>query len=176
MDTFARVGLLGRAGVYFLTGVFALLMLTGQGDGAVTDNKGSIQHLFHHAWGAPALFVLVIGLVCYAVFRIFQSIRDYDHRGSDFKGLILRAGYFFGGAVHLFLAYFALNMFAVVGYLFVMSAWHHNSAEARGMKGAWSFFGTQPFGIWIELVIALGLIAFAFYGVIEARYRHYTDR
>lgn len=253
IDTFARVGFLARACVYALMGFFAILLFTGQSGGAATDSKGSIRMLLSQGWGKPLVIALSAGLIAYAVFRIFQAIRDYDHRGSDYKGLALRAGYFLGGLIHIALAYYALNlifqfgsnaggggeqglarsilglpagrfllfavgagvisfgvgqiviavkekftrglslpsahkkllctvskfgliarglMFAAVGWLFARSALHGNSAEAQGVKGAWSFFSTQPFGTWVEIIIALGLIAFAVYGVIESRYRH----
>lgn len=251
IDTFATIGFLAKACVYALMGFFAILLFTGQSGGAATDSKGSIRMLLSQGWGKPFVIALSVGLLAYAIFRIFQSIRDYDHRGRDMKGLGLRVGYFFGGLLHIALAYYALNlifhvgsssfggeqglarslmnlpagrillfgvgagviafgigqiviavkekftrylnlphqnkkllcniskfgliarglMFGAVGYLFIKSALHGNSAEAQGMKGAWSFFATQPFGDWIKLMIAVGLIAFAFYGVIESRYR-----
>lgn len=252
IDTFARVGFLARACVYALMGFFAVLLFTGQGGGAATDSKGSIKMLLGQPWGKPLIIALSAGLLAYAVFRIFQAIRDYDHRGTELKSLALRAGYLLGGLLHLALAIYALDlifaigfggsagndqstartilslplgrlllfgvgagviafgvgqivialkekftrhlhlptqhkkllcniskfgliarglMFGVVGWLFVTSAWHANSAEARGIKGAWTFFGTQSFGTSLQIIIALGLIAFAIYGVIEARYR-----
>ena len=252
IDLFARVGFIARAVVYALMGLFAILLFTGQSGGAATDSKGSIRMLLSQGWGKPLVITLAAGLLAYAVFRIFQAVRDYDHRGSDLKGLGLRAGYFLGGLLHIALAYYALNlifqfgssanggeqglarsimslpagrfllfalgggvvafgigqiviavkekftsslqlptqgkkllcniskfgliarglMFGAVGWLFIKSALSENSAEARGVKGAWSFFSTQPFGNWVELIIAVGLIAFAFYGVVESRYRH----
>jgi hypothetical protein len=251
IDTFARVGYLARATVYGFMGVLAVMMFTGNG-GTATDSKGAIRTLLEQPFGRPALLVLAMGLLAYAVFRFFQSIRDYDHHGKDMKGILHRVAYFIGGAIHVFLGYYALNlifhfgkttgkgeqgiaqtilaqpfgrsllfalaaivigfgvsqiyiavkekftrglslppqnrkllcniskfglsargvMFMTVGWLFAKAALHANSAEAKGVKGAWTFLGTQPFGTTLELLIAGGLIAFAFYGVIEAMYRH----
>lgn len=255
IDTFAKVGFLARACVYALMGFFAILLFTGQSGGAATDSKGSIKMLVSQGLGKPLIIALAAGLLAYAVFRIFQAIRDYDHRGKDAKGLMLRAGYFFGGLIHIALAYYALNlifhfgsssdgggeqglarsimnlpagrvllfavgagvisfgigqiviavkekftrglhlptqhkkllcniskfglsargvMFGAVGWLFVKSALSGDSGNAGGVKGAWSFFSTQPFGTTLQVIIAFGLVAFAVYGVIESRYRQVT--
>lgn len=248
---FARVGFIARAFIYALMGIFAVLLFTGQSGGAATDSQGSIKLLLEQGWGKPLIITLAVGLLAYAVFRMLQAFLDSNDKGSDFKGLGLRAGYLLGGLLHIALAYYALSlvfefkdeggsgsqglaqtlmslpagrlllfalgagvvafgigqlviafkekfmkgldlpsrhtkllkniskfgimarglMLGAVGWLFILASWSGSSAEARGVKGAWSFFGTQPFGTWVELIIAIGLIAFAIYGVVESRYR-----
>ncbi len=62
-------------------------------------------------------------------------------------------------------------VFAIVGWLFMRAALHADSSEAKGVKGAWVFLFDQPFGRGLVFTIAVGLIAFAVYGVTEARYK-----
>ncbi len=65
-------------------------------------------------------------------------------------------------------------VFCIVGWLFLRAAFYANSSEAKGVKGAWQFIADQPFGEALVGVTALGLIAFAAYGLTEALYRRTT--
>jgi len=63
-------------------------------------------------------------------------------------------------------------VFGIIGIFLVLAALHSNASEARGLGGALATLAQQPFGPWLLGVVALGLIAYSIYSVIEARYRH----
>ncbi|WP_396019823.1 MULTISPECIES: DUF1206 domain-containing protein [Nostocaceae] len=50
-----------------------------------------------------------------------------------------------------------------------------DGTQARGLGGALTSLAQQPFVPWILGIVALGLIAYGIYSVIEARYRHITN-
>src|SRR5918995_3987130 len=62
-------------------------------------------------------------------------------------------------------------VFVIIGGFLIVAAFEFNSAEARGLQGALETLQQQPYG-WILLgIVALGLVAFGVYSLIEARYR-----
>nr|WP_313949925.1 DUF1206 domain-containing protein [Nostoc sp. FACHB-190] len=50
-----------------------------------------------------------------------------------------------------------------------------DGTQARGLGGALTSLAQQPFVPWILGIVALGLIAYGIYSVIEARYRHINN-
>lgn len=149
VDRFAKVGYAARASVYGLVGLFAALIALGQG-GVLTDNRGALSELLAQPFGTTLLIVVAIGLLGYAVWRILQAIRDYDHRGSDAKGLAIRAGFFFGGLAHALLAYSAINL------VFRLSRESNQTQE----KAVATWLLDKPFGQILVALVALGIIGF----------------
>lgn len=49
-----------------------------------------------------------IGLLCYAFWRFFQSLKDPEDIGNDTKGIGKRIGFFFSGMVYLGLGIFSI--------------------------------------------------------------------
>ncbi|MFN6564608.1 MAG: DUF1206 domain-containing protein [Nostoc sp. ChiSLP01] len=63
-------------------------------------------------------------------------------------------------------------VFGLIGIFIMLAAIKFDASQARGLGGALAALANQPFGPWILGVVALGLIAYGIYCVIEARYRH----
>lgn len=62
-------------------------------------------------------------------------------------------------------------VFSIIGSFLVLAALRQNANEARGLAGALAALAAQPFGPWLLGTVALGLIAYSIYSLIEARYR-----
>lgn len=62
-------------------------------------------------------------------------------------------------------------VFGIIGLFLVLAALHSNASEARGLGGALATLARQPFGPWILGAVALGLIAYSIYCLIQAGYR-----
>jgi hypothetical protein len=62
-------------------------------------------------------------------------------------------------------------VFAVVGCLLVLAAYHSNPNEAKGLGGALDALQRQPYGPWLLAAVAAGLFAYGVYLFIRARYR-----
>ncbi|MBD2355258.1 DUF1206 domain-containing protein [Tolypothrix sp. FACHB-123] len=65
-------------------------------------------------------------------------------------------------------------VFAIIGIFMMLAAIQLDGTQARGLGGALSALAMQPFGPWILGVVALGLIAYGMYSIIQARYRNLT--
>ena len=64
--------------------------------------------------------------------------------------------------------------FLLIGGFFIVAAWQQDPGEARGLSGALQALQQQPYG-WVLLgLLAIGLVAFGLYSVIESVYRRVT--
>lgn len=62
-------------------------------------------------------------------------------------------------------------VFAVIGIFLIVAAWQSNASQAKGFGEALAALERQPFGSWLLALVALGLIAYSVYALVEARYR-----
>ena len=62
-------------------------------------------------------------------------------------------------------------VFAVIGVFLGKAAIEYDPAEAVGIDGALLKLVEQPFGKWLLGLVAAGLVAYAVYCLVEARYR-----
>lgn len=62
-------------------------------------------------------------------------------------------------------------VFLIIGGFLMVAAIQHDSSEARGLSGVLQALQQQSFGNLLLAILALGLLAFAAYSLIEARYR-----
>lgn len=101
MKRLARLGLAARAMIYLLIGWLALL-LARQKRGSETDQRGALQELARHNGGKLLLWVILIGLVCYALWRFSEAAFGVVGEGKK-TGPRLQS--FFRGCIYLFLAF-----------------------------------------------------------------------
>lgn len=60
---------------------------------------------------------------------------------------------------------------AVIGLLFLMAAWRADPAQAGGLAGAFDWLGNQAYGRLLVVALCLGLLAFALFCFVNARWR-----
>ena len=138
-----RAGYTARGTIYAIVGVLALLAAWhgGQAEGT-TD---SMAQLRKHPLGVPALWLIAVGLVAYAVWRGLDAAVDLEDYGHNAKGVIARIGQTVSGIIHLGLAFSAAR-----------SAMGGGSGGQSGTESLTSKVLAMPGGAWI--VGAAGLI------------------
>jgi hypothetical protein len=62
-------------------------------------------------------------------------------------------------------------VFLMIGMFLIVAAWKSDPTEARGLGGALATLAQQPYGPWLLGLVALGLLAFGIYSLVESRYR-----
>lgn len=101
--TLVRLGFAARGLTYILLGYLAL----GTGGEAREGATGVFDYLRDLPLGTAILWLVAIGLLAYALFKLIGGIANIEHHGEDWKGAMKRIGDVASGAAHLFLSYAA---------------------------------------------------------------------
>lgn len=109
LERLARAGFAAKALLYGTVGILAARMASGNG-GRATGAKGAMSSVQDAPFGRLLLGLVAVGLIGYAVWRVVQAIVDPERRGSDAKGLALRASFAARGLIHAALAVTALRL------------------------------------------------------------------
>ena len=91
LETLARLGYACKAFIYTIIGTLAIGAAFRRG-GRITDTSGALRVILVQPYGRALLLVLAIGLCGYALWRVLDAIRDPDHHGTEFKGIVTRIG------------------------------------------------------------------------------------
>ncbi|SPJ22251.1 DUF1206 domain-containing protein [Palleronia abyssalis] len=94
-----RLGYAGRALVYLaVAGVSLQSLFSG---GSAEGTSSVFKTLETSTWGTVVLFVIFMGMVCYAAWRLIDAAWDLECYGSDGEGIVARLGMCITGAIHL---------------------------------------------------------------------------
>jgi hypothetical protein len=250
MVTLARGGYAARGIVYLIIGGFAVFSAFGRSE--TRGSEGALASILAQPFGAALLWIVGLGLVAFAGWRVVQALRDTDNHGSGAKGWAIRAGLVgaavsYGalallaigmasgnrdgggdpsaawlatahdwgvgwiiayavpavvaavGVAHLvkgargrFTKYFRCGesvmrwvrplgrfgliargvVFMIIAALLLFGSRRYDAAHRPGLDDALNAVEAYPFGWFVLLVIAFGLIAFGCYSLAQARYRH----
>ena len=103
LEMLVRVGFFSRAVLYTVLGLIALGAI-GQISEGTTGIFATVDSI---PGGNVLLWVLVVGLLAYALFRFASPAFDIEHKGSDAKGWAQRIGHAGSAIGHLALAWTA---------------------------------------------------------------------
>ncbi len=107
------------------------------------------------------------------IFAIAQFVIAWREQFCDYISIPVR-----GGRTLKSICKFGLVargfVFLIIGSFFIQAALKRSSREAGGLKEAWETLRTQPYGHALVGIVALGLIAYAFFTGVEATYRKQT--
>lgn len=62
-------------------------------------------------------------------------------------------------------------VFLLTGWFLVQAGFRYDPSQARGLGGALEALAGQPYGPWLLAIVAIGLVAFGAYSILQARYR-----
>lgn len=174
LDTVARIGYATKGVLYVIIGVLAVQAAVGAG-GATTGSEGAIRSMADEPFGQVLLALTAVGLLFYALWRLFAAAVDAEHKGTDAKGLFTRAGFMVSGLIHLFLAFQAAS---------IVFGWQLLGGGGGGggdSQAEWTAdLMAMPFGRWL-VGIAGGVIILValghFYEAYKASFmREYNTR
>lgn len=146
-----RAGYAARGLVYVLVGFIALRAAWrgGQAEGT----QGALASLTDEPWGTALLWVIAVGLFCYAAWRLIDAWLDLDRHGSKAKGVVARLGLVVTGAVHAALGIYTIHLVTAGG-----------SGGGGGGQERWTaWLLSQPFGRWIVVAIGAAVIGAGIY-------------
>jgi hypothetical protein len=159
---FVRAGYAAYGVVYGAVGVLALKAAFG-GGGKTTSQEGAFRSILFAPLGRVLLGLVAIGLLGYALWRLFQAIFDPDAEGADAGGIASRLGHGLDGAFHLILAFTAGQLVLGLG------------SGGSGSPDDWTArLLAQPFGRWVAVIIGAVIVGaglYQFYAAYKAGFR-----
>lgn len=164
-----RIGYLISAIAYISLTLFALSLIFhwgiggGNSDSSARDWTARLLAQNYGQWLVGAVGVIIIGIgvaqVVDAWKANFEEFLAWESQTRRWAKPVCQFGLIAWGFI-----------FLIIGGFLVVAATHFRSGEARGLSGALHALQAQPYGSLLLTVVALGLIAFAIYNLIEAVY------
>ena len=158
-----RAGYAGRGLTYLVIAGVSLYAIWQGGQAEGTQSV--FQILETTMWGSVALFLIFVGLMAYAVWRVICAVYDLEDYGTDGEGAVARAGQVTTGVIHgvLGLAAFAL--------LFTGTSDSDQSGVARAAAAVMEW----PGGRWVVGLAGLATIGAGLYYLHKAWTEAYRD-
>lgn len=141
----ARIGYAARGIVYFIVGGIAVAAAIGPG-GDAPDTRGALLKL-DGVFGGAVMLAMAAGLLCFALWRLFQATLDADDHGTALKGAVIRIGLLGSAVTHAGLGAWAL--LAVLGQA---------GGGDRGKQGVVAWLMQQPYGPWFVASVGVCII------------------
>lgn len=157
----ARVGYAAKGVVYLIVGLLAAQAAFG--GGAVGDSSDAFGAILRQPLGRVLLGIVALGLLCYAAWRVVTAVADTEGKGSEAKGLAMRAAY--AGRA---LIYGALAIEA--GRLALRGGGGGGSGEGGTSQAEhWSARLMElPAGRWMLALVGAGIAAYGIYQIVRA--------
>jgi hypothetical protein len=169
-DPFDRVANLAGGVVYVGFFLLAIRVLTGSAGNSASETRHATAGIL--GWSGGQIIVGIGGgvLIAISLFQLYDAFRAKFADGvkTQQMGALERRSFMllgYGG-----LAARAV-VFGLVGYFLVRTATDFNPRNAVGVDGALARLHQQPLGPEALGLVATGLITFAVFSLLEARYR-----
>jgi hypothetical protein len=165
-----RAANLGRAAIYVSLSLLAFRLLTSSGGGDGRSEQESTARVLD--WPAGQWLVVGGGLAIIAAGLWHMSkvgtatfLEDLDlggltERTRQAVEVSGRVGYFARGAA-----------FGLVGWFLLQAGIQHDPSESRGLDESLRELLARPHGPWLLGLLALGMVLFGSYRLLDARFR-----
>jgi hypothetical protein len=165
-----RLGALGSGIVYAAMCVVAIQILTGPGTSGKGNAKKTAGDVF--SWPAGRWLVAIAGVVlagvaCYQLIRGLRKKFLADSKTDQMPQPVYKGFTVLGTIGHVARAV----VFGLVAVFLIKAAYDYKANEAIGLDGALGKLYDGAYGAWLLGAVAVGLIAFACFSLVEARYR-----
>jgi hypothetical protein len=166
-----RAGYFARAAIYAGLTYSTVKLLTGAHEESQSGkaHKATAEAFSWPAgrWIVAAAGVAIIGAGLWNGYRAVT--RNFEDKWN--RGKMSEVEHKWGGRVGVvgFLA--RLVVFGLIGVFVVKAAIDYNPRDAIGLDGALAKLATHSYGTWLLGATAAGLIAYAVYCFVDARYR-----
>lgn len=163
-----RVGYAAR-GLFYSSLAFGTvrLLLNARGGGGSQKHAATVLSWPGGALLVGAIGVAFIGAGLYSGYRAIT--KKYEEQLKMWE--IPKARQHFVTIVAGFGLLTRMLLFSIIGWFLVRAAVGHDPKQAIGLDGALQKLASEPFGQILLGVAAVGLLAYAAYRAVEARYR-----
>ena len=99
MERLARLGYGIKGLIYVTMGLLAIQGALGKAR-TPADQFGAIRTFSKLPFAHVLLWIVLIGLISYALWGVIRAVMDPFHKGTDMKGLLARGGYLVSAATY----------------------------------------------------------------------------
>jgi hypothetical protein len=166
-----RASFLARAVVHAGLALSAFQLAAGDASDANAGGdrpKEATQAAFELPGGEWLVWLVALGLAGYGLYQLYVAAAAKLSKQLDVAELSAEAGRWLIGVSRVGIAARGI-VFIAIGWLFVRAATRHDPSEAGGIGEGLRTLGRL--GRWPFAAIAVGLIAYGAYQVVNARYR-----
>ncbi len=157
IERLARFGYATKGSVYILIGILAITAAFTTG-GKKTGTRGVLHTIAAQPLGQFLLILITVGFIGYTLWRFVQAIQDPDHKGTNTKGLVTRAGYLIKGFIYGSLAFNAA----------LLATGSSNSSSGNSKQDWTARVLAQPFGQWLVGTLGAVIIGIGLYRIYKA--------
>lgn len=165
-----RLGQAGRGLAYGALGVSAFALVNGGGGGSGGGADRWTGRLMDAPFGAALVGVVGAGVMAYALWQFWRAARKdlrkrlhMEQADPDATRWVLRVARFGIAARGV--------VFLIIGGFLVQAALRHDATRAGGIGDSLATIGQQPYGRLLLAVVAVGLLAYGVWELVNARYR-----
>ena len=165
-----RLSALGKAAIYIALFSETLGILFGLNEGGGNEERGIAAWLLRQPagkWVVAAIGAAVVGAGLWNLYRSFtgqfrKHLKEHEMKGVEEAWAIPLAvvGYAARGVV-----------FCLIGLFVLHAAWETKPKDAIGLDGALRTIVNADYGPFLLGVVAVGLLAYGVYCLVQARYR-----
>lgn len=165
-----RLGYVGRALIYGAFGVEAIRLTLGGSESGGNRSESLAARALGWPFGRWLIMAAGAGVIIYALYQLYRAFSPKIRQHLDLSSLDAGSAEWAVRVSRFGIAARGL-VFAVIGWLVIRSALLANAQKAGGVEDALRFLGTRGTGPWLLGGVALGVIAYAIYQFLNARYR-----
>lgn len=164
-----RAGALGKAVWYGTLCGLTVSTLAGDGSGGGNEQK-TTAGVFELPFGRYLVYAAGLAFIGAAAFNGWRAVTckfNEKLKSGEMSDAEETAATGIGVLGHLA----RMVVFGLIGIFLVEAAWEYDPKEARGLDGALLEVSQQAYGGLLLGAVAVGLIAYALYCLVQARYR-----
>jgi hypothetical protein len=169
---------LGLRASYAARGVFhaalgaqaVRLAMGGAGSGSGEATETWTARALEAPFGAWIVVGVGLSVAGYGLYQIYRAWVAKLSKQLDLSRLSREAGSWLIKVCRVGIGARGV-VFAVIGGFLARAGFAHNANKAADTGEALDVIGSQPFGEWLLGAVAIGLIAYGAYEVVQARYR-----
>jgi hypothetical protein len=154
MERLTRLGYAVKGFLYVAIGFISIAGALGRSS-TPADQLGAIVEFSKLPFAELLLWVILFGMVSYALWGVIRAVLDPFHKGNDLMGLLTRGGYLISAATYA--------SFVVPTYYLIVGA--RNGSGPNGTVQLVSKVMSMPMGRWIVGAIGIAAIAAGLYQV-----------
>ena len=165
-----RVGYAARGVFYSGLTVATIRLIAGRSSGGSGAQKKHAATVL--GWPGGPVIVGAIGaaFIAAALFNGYRAVtRRYEKQLKTWE--IPDARERVVSAVARFGLFTRMLLFGIIGWFLVRTAIDHNPNDTIGLDGALQKVASEPYGRVLLCIVAVGLLAYAAFRLVEARYR-----